>query len=99
MVQVVVLGAGLGGVPMAFELREQLGPADRVTVISDGDAFQFTPSNPWVAVGWRKPAEIQVPLAPIFARKGIEFVPVAAAYGTKAMPSPGRSIRRGRRNC
>jgi sulfide:quinone oxidoreductase len=80
MVQVVVLGAGLGGVPMAFELREQLGSGDRVTVISDGDAFQFTPSNPWVAVGWRKPAEIQVPLAPVFARKGIEFIPIAARH-------------------
>jgi sulfide:quinone oxidoreductase len=78
MVQVVVLGAGLGGVPMAIELREQLGRAARVTVICEGDAFHFTPSNPWVAVGWRKPAAIQVPLAPVFARKGIEFVPVAA---------------------
>lgn len=80
MVEVVVLGAGLGGVPMALELREQLGAAGRVTVIADGDSFQFTPSNPWVAVGWRKPAEIQVPLAPVFARKGIEFVPVAARH-------------------
>jgi sulfide:quinone oxidoreductase len=80
MVQVVVLGAGLGGMPMAIELRERLAPTDRVTVISDREAFQFTPSNPWVAVNWHKPTEIQVPLAPVFARKGIEFVPLAARH-------------------
>ncbi len=78
MAHVVVLGAGLGGVPMAFELREQLGPGHRVTVISNTETFQFTPSNPWVAVNWRKPDEIQVPLQPVFKRKGIELVAVGA---------------------
>ena len=87
MVQVVVLGAGLGGVPMAFELREQLGSPHRVTVISNTESFQFTPSNPWVAVRWRKPEEIQVPLAPVFQRKDIEFVPVAAE---RVLPAENR---------
>lgn len=31
------------------------------------------PSNPWVAVNWRKPEEITVDLAPIMKRRGIEF--------------------------
>jgi sulfide:quinone oxidoreductase len=79
MVQVVVLGAGLGGVPMALELREQLGRTDVITVVSNTESFQFTPSNPWVAVNWRTPDEISVPLAPMLRRKGIDFLPVAAA--------------------
>ena len=78
MNHVVVLGAGLAGVSMATELKDQLGGRARVTVISNTDSFQFTPSNPWVAVGWRKPEDITVPLAPVFARKGIDFIPVAA---------------------
>ena len=78
MVHIVVLGAGLGGVSMAFELREELGRAARVTVISDVDAFQFTPSNPWVAVKWRQPDEVKVPLAPVFRRKHIDLVHEAA---------------------
>jgi sulfide:quinone oxidoreductase len=78
MVHVAVLGAGLGGVPMAVEVKEQLGKTGRVTVISNTDSFQFTPSNPWIAVKWRKPEDIQVPLAPVLKRKGIELVPVAA---------------------
>jgi sulfide:quinone oxidoreductase len=78
MVHIVVLGAGLGGVSVAFELKEALGDAGRVSVISNTEAFQFTPSNPWVAVNWRKPEDVQVPLAPVFQRKRIEFVPAAA---------------------
>jgi sulfide:quinone oxidoreductase len=78
MVQVVVLGAGLGGVSMALEVREQLGRGDVVTVVSNTESFQFTPSNPWLAVNWRKPEDITVPLAPVLRRKGIEFLPVAA---------------------
>ncbi|PTW45208.1 hypothetical protein C8N38_11417 [Rhodovulum kholense] len=35
MVHVVVLGAGLGGTLQAFELKQDLGPDDRITVISD----------------------------------------------------------------
>ena len=87
MAQVVVLGAGLGGVTMAIELREQLGDGHRVIAISNSDTFQFAPSNPWVAVNWRKPADIQVPLAPVFGRKGIEFVAVAAE---RVVPAEGR---------
>ena len=56
---IVVLGAGTGGMPAAHELREMLGREPRVprvtvvTIVSAVDYFQFVPSNPWVAVGWR----------------------------------------------
>lgn len=78
MAHIVILGAGIGGMPMAYELREQLRPEDRVTVVSDYPYFHFVPSNPWVAVNWRKREDIAFPIAPYFARKNIEFFPVAA---------------------
>jgi len=45
MAKVVVIGAGIGGVPMAFELRELLGKAADIQVVSDSEWFQFVPSN------------------------------------------------------
>ena len=77
MVHVVVVGAGLGGVPAALEIRQNLRREDRVTLVSDRDTFDFTPSNPWVAVGWRQPAQIQRPLRQMLARRKIEFVHAA----------------------
>lgn len=78
MAHVVVLGAGIGGMPMAYELRETLRSEDRVTVISDTANFHFVPSNPWVAVNWRSREDISFPIAPYFARKKIEFLATGA---------------------
>lgn len=74
MAHVVVLGAGIGGMPMAYELREKLRSDDRITVISDNSHFHFVPSNPWVAVNWRSREDISIPIAPYFARKRIDFI-------------------------
>jgi sulfide:quinone oxidoreductase len=78
MAHIVVLGAGIGGVPAAIELREGLKKEHRVSVVSKLDSFQFTPSNPWLAVNWRTPEDLCVPLAPVFKKKKIDFYPVAA---------------------
>ena len=74
------MGAGIGGMPAAYELRSLLPKEHQVTVVNATDYFQFTPSNPWVAVGWRDRASITLPIAPLLERKGIAFVgkPVAA---------------------
>ncbi len=74
MAHVVVLGAGLGGSIQAFELKETLSRSDTITVISNKPYFQFTPSNPWAGVGWRKKKDIIVELAPVMKRRGIEFI-------------------------
>lgn len=74
MTHIVVLGAGIGGIPMAFELKEALGGKAELTVISNTDMFHFVPSNPWVAVGWRKREDIEVPLQPVFEKMGISFI-------------------------
>jgi sulfide:quinone oxidoreductase len=50
----------------------------RITVIGDGEKFSFTPSNPWVAIGWRKPDDICLSAGPYLAKKDFAFVPSAA---------------------
>ena len=74
MAHIVILGAGTGGMPCAYELREELGKEHRITVVNEQDYFQFVPSNPWVAVGWRDRNSITFPIAPQLERKGIEFI-------------------------
>jgi sulfide:quinone oxidoreductase len=78
MAEVLILGAGLGGVLAAYEIRQQLRPEDRLTVVSKGDVWHFVPSNPWVAVSWRKRKAIEVDLPAIMKRKGIEFIATGA---------------------
>ncbi len=77
MARIVIVGAGIGGVPMAYEMKEHARPEDEVIVVSDSKTFHFVPSNPWVAVKWRKPEEITIELEPYLKKKGIEFIPSA----------------------
>ncbi len=74
MAHIVVLGAGIGGLPAAYELRNVLKKEHSVTVVNANDFFQFVPSNPWVAVGWRKRSQITFPLAKYLKRKKINFI-------------------------
>ena len=76
MAHIVILGAGLGGIPMAYEMREAARKEDRITVVSNTATYHFVPSNPWVAVNWRKREDIEIPLGPCLAKKNIEFIPV-----------------------
>lgn len=87
MATIVILGAGLGGVMMAYEMREKARDEDTVILVSDKPEFQFTPSNPWVAVGWRKPEQIKIDLEKPLAKKKIEFRPTAAK---KIVPAENR---------
>lgn len=74
MARIVVLGAGIGGFPAAYDLRHALGGEHSVTLINATPLFQFTPSNPWVAVGWRNSPQISVPIGPAAQKKGIQFI-------------------------
>jgi len=73
MARITIVGAGLGGVVVALELREALGREHEITVVGNGDRFSFVPSNPWVAVGWRGRDDVEVSLGPVFARHRIGF--------------------------
>jgi sulfide:quinone oxidoreductase len=65
--------------PAAYELREKLGKEHRITVINALDYFQFVPSNPWVAVGWRERKAITFAIQPYLDKQDIDFIaqPVA----------------------
>ncbi len=73
MAHIVILGAGIGGMPLAYEMKDKLRAGDRITVVSNNPNFHFVPSNPWVAVNWRKRGAIEFPVEPCLAKHGIAF--------------------------
>lgn len=77
MAHIVVMGAGLGGTIMAYEMKDQMRDEDTITVVSKDPKYHFVPSNPWVAVNWRSRDDVEIDLAPIFERRGINFHPSA----------------------
>ena len=78
MAEIVVVGAGLSGTLMAYELVPQLGKGDRLTLIGQGDTYHFVPSNPWVAIGWRDRRDIEIDLKKVMDRKRIRFLSAGA---------------------
>jgi sulfide:quinone oxidoreductase len=73
MAHIIVLGGGIGGVSCAYELKKSLRREDRVTLVSNKPFFQFTPSNPWVAVNWRAKDDIIIDLATVLPKHGVAF--------------------------
>jgi sulfide:quinone oxidoreductase len=92
MSHVVVMGAGIGGMPAAYELKKRLGRSHAVTLVGTSEHFQFTPSNPWVAVGWRKPGQVTVAIRPNVEKKGIRFIAETVA---KVEPAANRLVLAG----
>lgn len=74
MAHIVILGAGIGGMPAAYEMKAAVGKKHEVTVINERDYFQFVPSNPWVAVGWRDRSTITIPIEKYLSKKKINFI-------------------------
>jgi sulfide:quinone oxidoreductase len=87
MAHIVIMGAGTGGMPAAYELRAAIDKSHKITVINASDTFQFVPSNPWLGVGWRKRADITFPIRPYLEKKGIAFIAQAV---TKIEPEAKR---------
>lgn len=96
MAHIVILGAGIGGLPCAYEMRAALGSEHKVTVINASESFQFVPSNPWVAVGWREHRQISFPLRPVLKRRDIGFIAETVtridAAGSQLELADGESI-------
>lgn len=74
MAKIIVLGAGLGGVIAAYEIRNAVRREDTVSVINATDYYQFVPSNPWVLVGWRDRKDIVVDLAGPMKKRHIGLI-------------------------
>ncbi|RKZ93031.1 MAG: NAD(P)/FAD-dependent oxidoreductase, partial [Gammaproteobacteria bacterium] len=73
MAHVIIIGASTGGLPAAYEARAALGKEHKVTVISNTPVFHFVPSNPWIAVGWRKRKNTSFDIGPYLNAKDIAF--------------------------
>ena len=87
MADIVIIGAGLGGMPMAFEMKEHARREDRIIMISEKNYFQFVPSNPWLAVDWRKRDDIVVPIDKVLKKLKIDLV---IGKATKVHPEENR---------
>lgn len=74
MAKIVVMGAGTGGMPAAYEVKELVGSEHQVVVINENADFRFVPSNPWIAVGWREPAAVSFPIEKYLSKKKIDFI-------------------------
>ncbi len=75
MAQVIVVGAGLGGLATAYELRHLLPHKEHaITLISDKEHFTFTPGLISVMFGHKKMSDVQLDLKTVVPPKGIEFI-------------------------
>lgn len=74
MAKIVVLGAGISGHVAAAHLRRKLSKSHQIVVVSPNSNYQWIPSNIWVGIGRMKPEKILFPLAPVYKKKGIEFI-------------------------
>lgn len=96
MARIVVLGGSFGGLTAALEVKRLLGKRADVTVVSEDDRFVFLPSLPWLAMGWRRPADITLGVGDVLKPKGIAFVHEAAqridADASKVVTSQGRDL-------
>ncbi|HWP92106.1 MAG TPA: FAD-dependent oxidoreductase [Thermodesulfobacteriota bacterium] len=72
--RIVIVGSNFAGFTAAMELAKRLNGRHKIVVISRSDKFVFIPSLIWVPFGKRKEENISFPLAPIYKKKGIQFI-------------------------
>ncbi len=75
MARIVILGAGIAGHTAALRLRRALGRSrdHEIVVVSPNANWNWIPSNIWVGVGRMAKEKVVFPLAPVYARKRIDF--------------------------
>lgn len=74
MADVVIIGAGLGGLPTAYELRHLLPSHHTVTLISDQPKFTFIPGLVRVALDLDPVDHFQLDLNPLAEQHGVVLV-------------------------
>lgn len=70
---IVILGAGVGGLVAANELRQLLPPRHRIALVERNEVHAFAPSFLWVMTGRRRPGKIVRPVRTML-RPGVDFV-------------------------
>lgn len=74
MANVVIVGAGLGGLPTAYELRRLLPSHHTVTLISEHPKFTFIPGLVRVALDLDPLDHVQLDLNPLAEQHGLKLV-------------------------
>ncbi|MDB9495625.1 FAD-dependent oxidoreductase [Spirulina major CS-329] len=74
MATVVVIGAGLGGLPTAYELRHYLSAGHRVVLVSQEPNFTFIPGLIRVALDLNPLEHVQLNLTKLAQRHRLELV-------------------------
>ena len=74
MSNIVVIGAGLGGLPAAYELRHVLPREHTVTLISNEPNFTFIPGLIQVALNLKPLTHVQLDLKTLAQRHQLNLV-------------------------
>jgi len=73
MARVVIMGGGVAGHTTATFLAKWLGSAHEVIVVTPNSHWNWIPSNIWVGVGRMTREQVVFPLAPIYAKAGVDY--------------------------
>ncbi len=71
--RVLILGGGIGGHVAANRLIKKLGKEHEVVLVDKKTEYEFSPSFPWVMMGWRKPHKIMRKMS-LLEKKGIKYI-------------------------
>ncbi|BAY28222.1 sulfide quinone reductase [Nostoc carneum NIES-2107] len=74
MARIVVIGAGIGGLPITYELRRLLPKEHQITLISNTPKFTFIPSLPWVGLNLKELESIQLDVENLLVNRGIDWI-------------------------
>src|SRR3972149_1541663 len=85
---IIILGAGVGGLVAANELRRRLSPEHRVVLIEKNAQHAFAPSFLWLMTGARRPEQITRDVRHL-VRPGVDVV----VAEVQAIDLAGRSVR------
>jgi sulfide:quinone oxidoreductase len=73
MARIVILGAGIGGLSVAMELKPLVRDNDEILVVSETSTYNFNPANLSVAINVYKPQDIKIELDSLLSQHNIGF--------------------------
>jgi len=73
MARLIVMGGGVSGHTAATFAKKWLGKNHEVVVVTPNSQWNWIPSNIWVGVGQMKKEDVVFPLAPVYAKAGIDY--------------------------
>ncbi len=73
MARLIVMGGGVSGHTAATFAKKWLGKDHEVVVVTPNSQWNWIPSNIWVGVGQMKKEDVVFPLAPVYAKAGIDY--------------------------